>query len=232
MNTLVIIPARGGSKGVKDKNIRIVDGKPLIGYAIECAQNATKINYCVVNTDSLKIAEVAKKFSVEVIIRPEELGKDETPAIDVIKHTLSELSKINLNFDLVFLLQPTAPIREAKDIDNIVDIFEKSADVDGVISVVKLDDVHPDRMYRIDESQNLIPLNSINETKRRQDLESVYFRNGCIYAVRTKTLYEENTLMPKNKKAYVMPAEWLANIDNERDLIITEVLVKLWKQQN
>jgi CMP-N-acetylneuraminic acid synthetase len=87
-------------------------------------------------------------------------------------------------------------------------------------------DVHPARMYRLDESQLMFPLNPEWETARRQDIPPVYYRNGCIYAIRIDVLKKTKTLMPEGKKGYIMPVEWLANIDDERDLIITEALIK------
>jgi CMP-N-acetylneuraminic acid synthetase len=87
-------------------------------------------------------------------------------------------------------------------------------------------DVHPARMYRLDESHLMFPLNPEWETARRQDIPPVYYRNGCIYAIRIDVLKKTKNLMPKGKKGYIMPIEWLANIDDERDLIITEALIK------
>lgn len=229
MKVLAIIPARGGSKGVPDKNIRIVAGKPLIAYAIECAQESRLINRIVVSTDSPIIAQTASDYGAEVLMRPSELAQDETPMPPVLLHVLQTLQENGENYDLVVLLQVTSPIRTGQDLDNVVEMFAFTPDLDAVISVVPMDDVHPARMYTLDEGQWMNPYIESGEEARRQDLPVVYYRNGCIYAIRPEILKDKKSLMVKNKKAYIMPAKWLANIDDERDVIIAEALINMWK---
>lgn len=230
MKVLAIIPARGGSKGVKDKNVRIVAGKPLIAYAIECAKESKLIDRTIVSTDSAAIAEVARTFECEVMMRPAALAKDDTPMPPVLLYVLEELEKQGASYDLVILLQVTSPIRSGADVDKVIAMFEQTPEIEGVISVVPMEDVHPARMYTLDQNQWMYPFLEQGEASRRQDLPVVYFRNGCIYAIRTKVLKAQKSLMVKNKQAYVMPAKWLANVDDERDLIIADTLVKLWKE--
>ena len=227
MRSLAIIPARGGSKGVKDKNIRLVNGKPLIVYSIETAHESQLLTDAVVSTDSEKIAEEATKHGIEVIHRPSTLAQDDTSIIPVISHTLEQLDR---PFDLIILLQPTSPIRTGEDIDKVIQMFMDDHDLEGVISVVPMDDIHPARMYKIDHDLRMDPLIKDHEQARRQDLPMVYFRNGCIYAVRTTTFVAKKSLMVNNKKAYIMPVDHLANVDNERDLIVTDTLIRLWKE--
>jgi CMP-N,N'-diacetyllegionaminic acid synthase len=230
MKVLGIIPARGGSKGVKDKNIRLVGGQPLISHAIEAAQASKKLTHFIVNTDSEKIASVARDFGADVMMRPSELAEDNSSITSVIQYILKSPVCIQKEFDLIILLQPTSPIRTGTDIDNVIQMMEDDALVEGVISVVPMDDVHPARMYNTDASHWMTPFLAYGETAQRQDLPVVYYRNGCIYAVRVKAFKEQNSLMVKRKKAYVMKREQLANIDDERDLIIADVLVNLWKK--
>ena len=231
MRSIAIIPARGGSKGVKDKNIRNVGGQPLISHAIECARESTALTRFVVNTDSEKIAEVSRSYGAEVMMRPSDLAQDKSPIVPVIDYTLDKFRQTeNEAFDLIILLQPTSPIRTGRDIDNVIGMFRKDPALDGVISVVPMDDTHPARMYALGEDSKMIPLIADGETKQRQDLQPVYYRNGCIYAVRQQAFLKERSLMVKNKKAYVMPLNWLANVDDERDLLIADILVKKWKE--
>jgi CMP-N,N'-diacetyllegionaminic acid synthase len=231
LKVLAVIPARGGSKGVKDKNIRNVDGKPLIAYSIECAHGSESITKTIVNTDSEKIAAVASQYGATVMMRPEELASDEAPMVPVINHVLDTLKEQGETFDLIVLLQVTSPLRTGKNIDEVLTMFKNDPSLDGVISVIAMDDVHPARMYKLDDDLKMAPLYPELETVRRQDIPPVYYRNGCIYAVRTTAFVSQKTLMPENKKAYIMPSDWLANIDSERDLVIAEALIKLWKQQ-
>ncbi len=229
MNILGLIPARGGSKGVKDKNIRLVDGKPLIQYTIEAALKSTLMNKVVVDTDSERIAEVAYCDNVEVLMRPVELAQDESSIVPVALRVLDYFAQQNETFDVIVLLQPTSPIKTGKQIDEAIQLLLADIVTDATISVVSMEGTHPARMYYLNKQNQLIALNQDLETKRRQDLEPVYFRNGCIYAIKTKALLEQKTFMPLNKKAYIMPSNWLADIDDERDLIIAEALVKAWK---
>jgi CMP-N-acetylneuraminic acid synthetase len=120
------------------------------------------------------------------------------------------------------------PIRTGKNIDEAIELLIKNPNSDAVISVVALDDVHPARMYNIEEKK-LVPLHPELESKRRQDLNPLYYRNGCIYVIRVDTLVKEKTFMPQNKLAYIMPSNWLANIDDERDFIVTEALIGAWQ---
>lgn len=226
MKVLAVIPGRGGSKGVKGKNIRMVDGMPLIAYAINTAIESKKLSRFIVNTDSDEIEQVAREYKADVFRRLPELGSDSASIVPVILETLEALEKDGEVYDILILLQITSPIRTGKNVDDIIEMFEQDPSLSGVISVVPMHDVHPARMYRLDDSNLMLPLNPEWETARRQDIPPVYYRNGCIYAIRTDLLKLNKTLMPEGKKGYVMPVEWLANIDDERDLIITEALIK------
>lgn len=228
MKVVAIIPARGGSKGVPNKNIRLVAGKPLIAYAIDCAKESKLITRIIVSTDSTSIAQIATDYGAEVLIRPSDLAQDDTPMSPVLLHVLQTLQENGEHYDLVVLLQVTSPIRTGQDIDRIVEMFASTPDLEAVISVVPMDDVHPARMYTLDEQHWMNPYIESGEEARRQDLPVVYYRNGCIYAIRSEILKDKRSVMVKNKKAYVMPAKWLANIDDERDLIIAEALIPVW----
>jgi CMP-N,N'-diacetyllegionaminic acid synthase len=230
MKVLAVIPGRGGSKGVKGKNIRKVDGLPLISYAINTAFESKKLSRFIVNTDSDEIEQVAREYKADVFRRLPELGADSASIVPVILETLEALEKEGEVYDIVVLLQITSPIRTGKNVDEVIEMFEKDPHLAGVISVVPMHDVHPARMYILDDINLMLPLNPEWETARRQDIPPVYYRNGCIYATRTDLLKTNLTLMPEGKKGYVMPADWLANIDDERDFVITEALIKHLKK--
>jgi len=229
MKVLAIIPARGGSKGVPKKNIKLLGGIPLIAHAIQCATNCKKVTRTIVTTDSAEILLIAQYYGSEIIKRPEHLAEDTSNVISAVEHSLQQL---NDNYDLIVLLQPTSPLRTSNDLDNIISILEENKNVDGVISVVPFDDYHPARMYSIQENNQLFPFVNQGETTRRQDLDPVYYRNGCFYAVRTEAFLREKSFMVKNKKAYIMDANWLANIDSIRDFKIAELLYDEWKDEN
>lgn len=229
MKVLVIIPARGGSKGVPKKNIKMLGDKPLIAHAIACAKNSKKVSRIIVTTDSDEIATVSKQFGSEVILRPPEFADDASNVVTAVEHVCNQIKEV---FDIIVLVQPTSPLRTGKDLDAIITIFEENQNVESVISVVPMDDLHPARMYNLGTHNELIPFLEYGETSRRQDLEPVYYRNGCFYAVKAKTFLEQKTFMVAHKMAYIMNADWLANIDTPRDFKIAELLYQDWKNES
>lgn len=229
MHILGLIPARGGSKGVFKKNIRVVDGIPLINYSIESAKQSQLLQTVVVDTDDDEIEAVVSNSDIQILKRPKELAQDNSSIVDVSLRVINYFEELKNPIDVLVLLQPTAPIKTGENIDEAISLLLNNSQADGVISVVQMEDVHPARMYHKNEDR-LSPLDPESEFKRRQELEPVFYRNGCIYVIRTHVLKDQRTFMPKQKLGYVMNSNWLANIDDERDLIITEALVKAWKQ--
>jgi CMP-N-acetylneuraminic acid synthetase len=229
MKVLVIIPARGGSKGVPKKNIKLLGEKPLIAHAIDCAKNATKVSRIIVSTDSDEIASIASDYNCEFSLRPKALAEDSSNVVTAVEYVYKQLKE---DFDIIVLLQPTSPLRTSQDLDNIIAMFKENTKVDGVISVIPLYDMNPARMYNLGINNELTPFLDKGESLRRQDLEPVYYRNGCFYAVKTTAFFEQTSFMVKNKRAYVMDANWLANIDSPRDFKIAELLYDEWKNEN
>ena len=226
MKVLGIIPARGGSKGIQGKNIRLVDGAPLISYTIKAAQESELLTDFLVASDDDKILEIAEKYNANCYKRQERNAQDASPIEPVIIEVLEYLKK---DYDLTILLQATAPIRTGEDIDNVIKMFKEDCDLNNVISVIQLNDIHPARMYNVDKDNNMKPLKAEGERMQRQKLEPVFLRNGCIYAVTVDAFLEHNSLILDNKKAYIMPySKWL-NIDEERDLILADYMIKQWK---
>ena len=222
MKVLGIIPARGGSKGVEKKNIRLINNKPLIGYTIDAAKESKLLTNFLVTTDADEIIEVAKKYDCKYQKRTSENAQDKTPIEPVLLEVIENLEE---NYDIIILLQPTAPARTGEDIDNVIKMFISDKTTHCVVSVVKLEDIHPARMYLINDNI-LEPLEKENEKKRRQDLEPVYLRNGCIYAITTKSFLKNKKLILDNKKPYIMPEDKWINIDSERDVLVAEALLK------
>lgn len=231
MRTLGLIPARGGSKGVAHKNVRLVAGEPLIAYAIRTAQASRLLTTFLTTTDSDDIAEVAHRYGSPILRRPSELARDNTPIVPVLLHALEYAERAaKTPYDAIVLLQPTAPIRTGEDVDAVISMLDRAPEVESVISVCPVEDAHPARMYRLEAEGWLTPVWPHWETAQRQALPAIYHRNGALYAVRRRLLVEQRTVMGARKQAYVMPREWQANVDDERDLLITDVLVRLWKQ--
>ena len=222
---LGIIPARGGSKGVLRKNIRMVAGQPLIAYSIQAALASNLISQLVVSTEDDEIASVARSLGADVLPRPLELAGDKTPMLPVVRDVFSTLeAKLGARFEYGVLLQPTAPLRTAEDIDQAVKILQQTSS-DTVVSVYRVYDHHPARMYRL-ENERLIPLEPEPSGRLRQDLPAVYHRNGAIYAFRRALIVEMDSLIGPDTRPYIMPEERSVNIDNETDLLLAELLIQ------
>ncbi len=230
LNALGVIPARGGSKGVPGKNLRRVGSATLLAHAVRAAQEARTLARVVVSTDDAEIEGAAGALGVDVLPRPAELAQDETPMAPVLVHALESLERHHSErYDAVVLLQPTSPIRTGAQIDQAVKMLSADDRADSIISVCAMEDVHPARMYEIAEEASLRPLDPSLEQVNRQDLPTVYYRNGAIYAVRRSTLVERGRVMGTSARALVMPTAWLANVDDERDLIVADALVRAWE---
>ena len=225
---LAIIPARGGSKGVPGKNIRLVAGKPLIKWAIESAQASELVTDFYVSTDDKDIADVAMACGAKVLMRPVSLAEDKTPMIPAVQHALLQAEEINGKYDTFILLQPTAPQRTGSDIDEALKLLEVAGDgkADSIVSVYLVDDAHPSRMYTQD-SGFLIKYAVEPKGALRQDLEDVYHRNGAIYACNRDLLMDEGLLIGERCASYIMPKDRSGNIDDMLDLHVTDLMLRL-----
>jgi CMP-N-acetylneuraminic acid synthetase len=225
---LAVIPARGGSKGVPRKNIRLVDGKPLITYTLEAALAVRhRLHRLIVSTDDAEIAEVAHRYGADVpFMRPAELAGDKVPMIPVLQHAVQMVEAMdNIHLDWVLLLQPTAPFRTAEDIESVLELAACGG-CDSVISVVQVFAVHPILMKRI-ENDRLLPF-CIEEKEgtRRQDYQPpAYMRNGAIYLTRRAVLMEQNSIWGQVIRPYIMPEERSVSVDSELDLKLAELML-------
>ncbi len=226
LRVLGIIPARGGSKGIKNKNITSLAGRPLISYTIEASRSASLLSRCIVSTDSSEIADICKREGADVpFLRPAELAQDDTPTLPVVLHALQQDEE---QYDAVLILQPTSPFRTSAHIDYAISLLNNNKDADSVISVVGVGDHHPARMKGI-ENGLLIdpPFSEKTEGQRRQDLPELYLRNGAIYLTRTDVLINTNSFKGERSLAYVMDDNDSVNIDSEFDLLVAETVARL-----
>jgi len=219
MSVLGIIPARGGSKGIHRKNIKLLGGRPLITYTIEAGKKS-KIDELIVSTDDEEIAELSKKLGVKVpFLRPKEISNDFSNSIDVAIHGLNEMEKLtNSLFDSVIYLQPTTPFRNSKDINNCLNILNANKNINSVISVVDVGGFHPARMKYIEKNMLIDPdFCETVENQNRQELTPMFIRNGAIYLTKRETLLSKS-FKGISSYAYQMPYERSINIDTHNDL--------------
>ena len=225
LNILAIIPARAGSKGIKDKNIIDLNGKPLIAHSIEVGLKSKYINKVVVSTDGEEIAKVAKEYGAQVpFLRPKYLASDTAKTIDSVIHCIEMLKRQGEEYDYMVLLQPTQPLRQAWHIDEAIElILEK--DEEALVSVSKVKD-HPILMRTIDSNGYAINLLEGSSTKRRQEFPDFYKVNGAIYINKINENLNNDTSLNDNKLVYVMDEKYDVDIDEMLDLQIAELAIK------
>jgi N-acylneuraminate cytidylyltransferase len=215
---LGIIPARGGSKGIPDKNLKELAGKPLLAYSAEAAKDSGVINRLVLSTDSETIAELGRSLDIELpFMRPAELGQDDTPMLAVLQHAVSQLEEKGWKPDIIVLLQPTSPIRKASHILDAVSKLQNE-DCDSVVSVVEIPELYsPQKALRAQDGFLKFWLQDGKKITRRQQLESAYAREGTVYAFWRDVLMEQNSIYGEKCLPLVLPPEESMNIDDRED---------------
>ena len=226
---LCIIPARCGSKGIKDKNIIDVCGKPLIAYSIESAIELKKDNLVdkvIVSTDCEKIAKIAKEYGANVpFLRPEEFSTDKSKSIDFILHALEYFENLGEYYDSVLLLQPTSPLRKSSILNDAINIYNGS-DTPSLISCYKEEYINDLVMYKTQDNNILEPLNNMqNKGVRRQEHGEVYVRNGSIYITSSSYLQEMKQIISDNPLLIEMNKSESINIDTMEDLILLRNII-------
>lgn len=227
---LGVIPARGGSKGIPKKNIKDMNGKPLIAYTIEAAKAAIEdgaLNRCVVSTDSAEIADVSRKFGAEVpFMRPDYLGGDAIKSVDVILHALSFMEEQGESFDAVITLQPTSPLRTGHDLIEGIRMYDEES-WDSLIAVYEDVKANGFNYYRMGPShEGLAEHKEHNTGIRRQEMKPMYVRNGALYISSIELLKERKLIIGDVPLLYIMPKERSIDVDSMMDFEYIELLMK------
>lgn len=231
METLTIIPARGGSKGIRRKNLVDFLGKPLIAHSIEHALACKSVTRTIVSTDDDEIANVSRSLGAEVpFMRPSELAKDHVLDWPVFVHALEFLAK-NENYypDIIVHLRPTTPYRKPEWLDEVVNLLIQYPEADSVRSV-SMPEKHPYRMFTINSEGYLDPIMKHEHPEpyllRRQELPNVYYYNCVIDVTRPATILEKRSMTGSRILPYIMNPNQVIDIDSPRDLIIAKFLVR------
>ena len=227
---LAIIPARGGSKRLPDKNIWPFAGTPLIAHTIKLARRCSAVDRIIVDTDSPKIATIARRYGAEVpFLRPAALAADDTPDLPVFQHALRALREADGYVpDAVVHLRPTQPLRTAEEIDRAVDLWLTSG-ADCVKAVRPVGE-HPFKMYRL-VGERLVPYLDTEERRRRgpdvprQSLEPVYLSSGVVDVVRRETVEGGSTEGATVVPYFTEPSRYV-NLDSSRDFLIAETIMR------
>ncbi|MGB5811546.1 MAG: acylneuraminate cytidylyltransferase family protein [Polyangiales bacterium] len=228
MRILGLIPARGGSQGVPRKNVRLLGGKPLIGYTISAAHEASRVDRVVVSTEDQEIAKVAKSLGAEVpFMRPNALAQNDTPMLPVIVHALETLRVEGWEADAICLLQPTFPFRRADEIDACVEAFEERG-ADCVISVHHVPhQFNPHWVYVEEADRTLVLATGEREPiPRRQELPAAFHRSGAVYVSRADVVLNGGSLYGERVVGYETPADTACNIDTMDDWARAEAMIE------
>lgn len=226
MKYLAVIPARSGSKGLKDKNILPLGGIPLAAWSIRAALEAKVFSEVHFSTDSARYADIAVKYGASVpFLRPDELASDTADSWSVVKFVLKKYHELGKDFDAVMILQPTVPFRSADDIRNAVRMLEEK-DAQAVVSVTEPEhspywcaELPPDGNMRVYHEK-------IQYLVGRQKLPTQYILNGAIYLTRAEHLFNTASIYERGCYAYKMPYDRSADIDTQEDLDWCEFLLK------
>jgi CMP-N,N'-diacetyllegionaminic acid synthase len=228
-NIIAIIPARGGSKGIPQKNIKMVAGKPLIAHTLEQSNDSIYIKKTVVSTDDPDIKKISEKFGALIIDRPKKLSGDEATSVSALQHALEILSTIHhINPDLLVLLQCTSPIRNSSDIDNAIRQFI-SKNADSMLSVCPSHKFLWKKQGKTASSINF----DFQNRPRRQDASPQFVENGSIYICKPWVLKQYNNILGGIIDLYIMDESSAWEIDTPFDLYVVEqILLKKLETTN
>lgn len=219
MRVLGIVPARGGSKGIPRKNVRLLGGRPLLAHTADAALAARRLSRVVLTTDDEEIAEAGRRCGLEVpFLRPAELARDDTPTLPVLQHAVAELERAGDRFDAVCLLQPTSPLRRAGDIDGCIELLA-SEGLDSVVSVLPVPHEHNPHWVYFRDAEGLLRLSTGEEQPipRRQELPPAFHRDGAVYVVRRDVLMNGDSLYGRRLGGYLTDPARNVNLDTPAD---------------
>lgn len=223
---LGVVPARSGSKGLKDKNILNFLDKPLMLWPLNTLLDVDEIDMIHVSTDSEKYAEIARNAGFDVpFLRPEHLSGDESSSIDVLLYILNRLKDEGNIFEYIVMLEPTSPLTLSKNIKEALNTLDENKDsADSIISVGEVVDYHPSFCLKLDHDNKILPIEGFHNFlhKRRQDLKKLYHLDGSFYISKVSALYKNKSFYHPKTIAMVMPKFQNTEIDTIEDFIIAE----------
>lgn len=236
MNILCVIPARGGSKGLRNKNIRPIFGKPLIAYTIEAALQSRLIDKIVVSTDDEKIAKVSRKYKIQVIKRPKKYATDLAPIEYALRHAVRYLEEEeDYAPDIVVWLQANIPIRKKGQIDKVIRKLLSSG-ADSATTVYPVSQF-PQWMKIMDKDRFLSPLFPNVKEYRRQDVKEMYLLDGAIVAIKMRVLMSTaymkgaHVYMGKKIAGFIQDKKYTIEVDDKESLNLAKLFINKGKRQ-
>ena len=230
---LVVIPARGGSKGIPKKNIRNLNGKPLIAYTLEVAKEALAkgiVSRVLVSTDSEEIADISRNYGVDVpFMRSEALAGDEAKTVDVMLEVVDKLEQAKEYYNTLITLQPTSPQRLYADLEEAVNVYNQCNN-DSLISVYEDPKANGYNYYTSQNGVGIPQKELHNKGVRRQDMPEIYVRNGAIYITDIEMMKKEKVIIGNNPQLFIMPKERSVDLDSMEDFAYLEWLMQYKKE--
>lgn len=228
-----IVPARIGSKGLKYKNIKKLNSKPLIFWPIQSLKNSKYVDKIILNTDSKKIRNLGIKMGADTpFLRPKHLASDNSKIADVIIHTIKYFQKQKIFYDYLLLLEPTSPLTTSRDIDYAIEVLEKfKKKADTLVTVAENIAAHPNFCVKLDKNQMLKKLKSKFHNPNRQKIDKIYFYSGNFYLTKVKTFMKNKTFYHNKTKAIISSKAKAFEIDDELDFFIIEKIMKYYNKK-
>ena len=229
LNCLAIIPARKNSRGLKNKNKLIFDGKPLFYWPIIAAIKSDIFDKIVLSTDDEEIIKKSDFFKEKIvrIKRPKLLSNSNSPSVDYINHTVEKLKKLKHTFKFVFVLEPTSPLTDFNDIINVYKILSSNLNITSVVSVQQNTKYHPNFNLELKKNKMIKPIKK-NINLRRQDISKLYYLDGSIYASQISSLKKYNSFIQSNTKPYFASLHKSFEIDDQFDFNLAELIKKYY----
>ena len=231
---LAIIPARSGSKGLPGKNLRQLDGRPLVAWPISAALGANSVSRVIVSTDDEAIANIARASGADVpFMRPANLASDTASSMDVVLHALDVLAAQGEEFQYVMLLEPTSPLTESSDIDAAFSRLVATSNLaDAIVGISHVESTHPEYDVRLGENGLISPYaaSDFSSLRRRQDIEPLYFLEGSLYISQVSAFKRYKTFYHNRTIGYEVPRWKSIEVDDLFDFIVIEAIVK-WRDE-
>lgn len=219
MNNIALIPARGGSKGIPRKNIKLFNKKPLIYWTIKQALESDCIDRVVVSTDDEEIADIARTFSADVpFLRPKKFSEDDSPGIDTVIHALENLPEA----EDILLMQPTSPLRRIFDVNEIFKIRAKYKS-DSAVSISRTGK-NIDLFFKKNSNHTITPISKNAKMLPRQKYRDLFTLNGALYLANKALIFKNKSFFSSQTIGYIMPQEFSIDIDTQLDWDIAEFL--------
>ena len=227
---LAIVPARGGSKGLPGKNLRLLDGRPLVAWPVSAALGAASVDRVIISTDDVAIAEAARTAGADVpFIRPAYLASDTASSMDVILHALDTLAAQGHEYEYVILLEPTSPLTESSDVEDALSRLRAAgAAADAIVGICRVESTHPEYDVRRDPNGLISPYAApdFKSLRRRQDIEDLYFLEGSLYISRVEAFRQYKTFYHERTLGYQVTRWKSIEVDDIFDFIMVEAVVR------